>query len=151
MKIFRKEKPFECAYCAHYFISPHYFILTLLGGEQFGICEKCQIDLTCDRCGKKLKIYSIFLEECTICEKIFVSCKACSTAKLSLYEKIKDFFKKAVYLVAKKGVTLQAHPVQCCISKTDKPVVFSGIFYLKKERKGGNLFKNFDQEEHNQE
>lgn len=138
MKTSHLEKPFECAYCSHYYISRHYFILTLQGGEQFGICEKCRFDVTCDRCGKKLKRHELFLEECTICEKIYLTCARCRIAKPSLFTRIKDSLKRTFYAWTPFGITVCSQTVQCCISKSERPVVFSGIFYLKKAAQEGS-------------
>ena len=133
----KQEKPFECAYCGNYFVSSHYFILTLKGGEQFGICEKCTFDINCDRCGDRLEPHETFLEECTMCDKIYISCINCKQSSESLSHKIKSFAKRFLYRLKIKGCTLRSQPIQCCIDPQEKPLRFSGVFYLRKGAQEG--------------
>ena len=81
MGLFEKDKPFECAYCSNYYVSGHHFILILRTGEEFGICERCKNDIVCERCGRKLKRSELYIEECSVCDRIYLTCSKCRTLK----------------------------------------------------------------------
>ena len=141
MKHFHKDKPFECAYCARYYVSGHYYLLVLKGGEEFGICEKCKIDLLCDHCGKKMDPHELTLEECTICERIYLSCEKCKQSKESFPQKIKRLGKELLYRCGLRGLSVFSKTIQCCISGKEKPLKM-GVFYLQKNAPEGQDREN---------
>ncbi len=129
------EKPFECAYCSGYFVSSHYFIMTLKTGEQFGICDKCRLDLSCETCAKKIPSSELYLEECPLCEKISIVCQKCRKAKKTFLERIKDIIKRFLYSSGLCGISIQSDQYMCCLKKENMPLRFSGIIYVKKGAK----------------
>ncbi|MCK5708137.1 MAG: hypothetical protein KAI43_10840 [Candidatus Aureabacteria bacterium] len=137
MKHTRSVEPFECAYCSNYFVSNHYFILTLFTGEQFGICEKCALDLACDRCNKKIISSELYVEECTICEKIYLVCSKCRKVKKPFFTEIKDIFKRFLLRYGFCGITTTSDSVKCCINQKEMPLKFASILYFRKKAEEG--------------
>jgi hypothetical protein len=131
MKWKKEEQPFECAYCSRFFVSKRYFIMSLRTGEEFGICEKCLLDILCDSCGKKLHPHELYVEECSICDQIYVVCKDCHREKRPLFTRLKEGLKRMLYRLGLTGVFTAASVVQCCLKKKDGPLKFSNIIYFR--------------------
>ncbi len=132
MKFLKNEKPFECAYCSNFFVSSHYFILTLRTGEQFGICERCKYDVVCERCGKRLKRSELYIEECSICDKIYLTCSKCRTKKEGILKEFLNKIRRILFTYLPFGIMLKSTVIKCCIKDQKDKVIHTSIIYLKK-------------------